>query len=105
MPGSFKRVFNYKCFNPRTHKKYDQPISGTDRLMYALIPVPMKGTIFLFTSLPCFLLALIPVPMKGTIMIFLQMKSYPLIALIPVPTEGTMAKLYKINNNSTVLFR
>ena len=26
-------------------------------------------------------------------------------ALIPVPTEGTMAKLYKINNNSTVLFR
>ena len=23
-------------------KKYDQPISGTDRLMYALIPVPMK---------------------------------------------------------------
>ena len=83
MPGSFKRVFNYKCFNPRTHKKYDQPISGTDRLMYALIPVPMKGTI----------------------MIFLQMKSYPLIALIPVPTEGTMAKLYKINNNSTVLFR
>ena len=112
MPGSFKRVFNYKCFNlrtregydniifassnyvehfnprtregydryrlagppqmysfnPHTHKKYDQPISGTDRLMYALIPVPMKGTI----------------------MIFLQMKSYPLIALIPVPAKGTI---------------
>ena len=93
MPRSFKRVFNYKCFNPRTHKKYDQPISGTDRLMYALIPVPMKGTIFLFTSLPCFLLALIPVPMKGTIMIFLQMKSYPLIALIPVPVKGTIIRL------------
>ena len=95
MPGSFKRVFNYKCFNlrtregydryrlagppqmysfnPHTHKKYDQPISGTDRLMYALIPVPMKGTI----------------------MIFLQMKSYPLIALIPVPAKGTMPGSFK----------
>ena len=60
-------------FNPHTHKKYDQPISGTDRLMYALIPVPMKGTI----------------------MIFLQMKSYPLIALIPVPAKGTMPGSFK----------
>ena len=47
---------------------------------------------------------LIPVPTEGTIC------SSPALAqhfevLIPVPTEGTMAKLYKINNNSTVLFR
>ena len=109
MPGSFKRVFNYKCFNlrtregydryrlagppqmysfnPRTHKKYDQPISGTDRLMYALIPVPMKGTIFLFTSLPCFLLALIPVPMKGTITVYYDIVK-PLMSFNPRTHEG-----------------
>ena len=75
------------CFNPRTHKKYDQPISGTDRLMYALIPVPMKGTIFLFTSLPCFLLALIPVPMKGTITVYYDIVK-PLMSFNPRTHEG-----------------
>ena len=72
----------------------------------ALIPVPMKGTMYKDVEAKLKEVdILIPAPMKGTIMIFLQMKSYPLIALIPVPTEGMMAKLYKINNNSTVLFR
>ena len=43
MPGSFKRVFNYICFNPRTREGYDE-IAGNDMdYISALIPVPMKG--------------------------------------------------------------
>ena len=53
-------------FNPRTYERYNQPISGTDRLMYALIPVPTKGTIknIIFRSINKRIL--IPVPVKGT---------------------------------------
>ena len=47
---------------------------------------------------------LIPVPTEGTISGQINYANDGDV-LIPVPTEGTMAKLYKINNNSTVLFR
>ena len=53
---------------------------------------------------PYLICALIPVPTEGTIQFLLTYEGEDIV-LIPVPTEGTMAKLYKINNNSTVLFR
>ena len=45
MPGSFKRVFNYICFNPRTREGYDEFYQNSLFCRTALIPVPMKGTI------------------------------------------------------------
>lgn len=64
----------------------------------------MKGTIIEKVDIPDSQKALIPVPTEGTIIMLVD-KEGRMKVLIPVPTEGTMAKLYKINNNSTVLFR
>ena len=44
MPGSFKRVFNYIYFNPRTHEGYDEDINRYLEDAKALIPVPTEGT-------------------------------------------------------------
>ena len=76
-------------FNPRTYERYNQPISGTDRLMYALIPVPTKGTIknIIFRSINKRIL--IPVPVKGTIQSTEALMSAFTI-LIPVPVKGTI---------------
>ena len=34
MPRSFKRVFNYKCFNPRTHEGYDHDFFTNEKLPF-----------------------------------------------------------------------
>ena len=34
MPGSFKRVFNYKCFNLRTREGYDHDFFTNEKLPF-----------------------------------------------------------------------
>ena len=92
MPGSFKRVFNYKCFNPRTREGHDRYRLAGPPQMYSFNPRTHEGydhDFFTNEKLPfnsfnprtregydtSILLAffeniiLIPVPMKGTILI------------------------------------
>ena len=94
----------FNSFNPRTREGYDIAYNERNYKWYVLIPVPIKGTIRTHTWLFLQNNALIPVPTEGTIQFLLTYEGEDIV-LIPVPTEGTMAKLYKINNNSTVLFR
>lgn len=61
-------------FNPHTHKGYDSCIGRVDSNGYALIPVPVKGTIknIIFRSINKRIL--ISVPVKGTIRLWLHQK-------------------------------
>ena len=70
------------CFNPRTHGGYDKNYPFPLIFCYCFNPRTHGGYDAYINDL-----------IKRD------------LVLIPVPTEGTMAKLYKINNNSTVLFR
>ena len=70
MPGSFKRVFNYKCFNPRTHEGYDHDFFTNEKLPFnSFNPRTREG--YDTSILLAFFenIILIPVPMKGTILI------------------------------------
>ena len=62
----------------------------------------MKGTIFLFTSLPCFLLALIPVPMKGTITVYYDIVK-PLMSFNPRTHEGYDINQTRLSELDTIL--
>ena len=75
-------------FNPRTHKKYDQPISGTDRLMYALIPVPMKGTITVYYDIVKPLMSFNPRTHEGYDHDFFTNEKLPFNSFNPRTREG-----------------
>ena len=54
MPGSFKRVFNYKCFNLRTREGYDRYRLAGPPQMYSFNPRTHEGydmSIYLLTLL------------------------------------------------------
>ena len=93
MPRSFKRVFNYKCFNPRTHEGYDISIylltllssrfnprthEGYDHDFFTNEKLPFnsfnprtrEGYDINQTRLSEIDTILIPVPMKGTIPVY-----------------------------------
>ena len=43
MPGSFKRVFNYKCFNLRTREGYDNIIFASSSYVEHFNPRTREG--------------------------------------------------------------
>ena len=65
MPGSFKRVFNYICFNPRTREGYDTIDRGVNVSIYHFNPRTREGYDEIAGNDMDYISALIPVPMKG----------------------------------------
>ena len=66
MPGSFKRVFNYICFNPRTREGYDNIIFASSSYVEYFNPRTREGYDEIAGNDMDYISALIPVPMKGT---------------------------------------
>ena len=67
MPGSFKRVFNYKCFNLRTREGYDNIIFASSSYVEHFNPRTHEGYDINQARLSEIDTILIPVPIKGTI--------------------------------------
>ena len=67
MPGSFKRVFNYICFNPRTREGYDNIIFASSSYVEYFNPRTREGYDEIAGNDMDYISALIPVPIKGTI--------------------------------------
>ena len=65
MPGSFKRVFNYICFNPRTREGYDNIIFASSSYVEYFNPRTREGYDEIAGNDMDYISALIPVPMKG----------------------------------------
>ena len=89
MPGSFKRVFNYKCFNLRTREGYDNIIFASSSYVEHFNPRTREGYDRYRLAGPPQMYSFNPrthkkydQPISGTDRL--------MYALIPVPTEGTI---------------
>ncbi len=70
MKGTIFSLFFSLGFNPRTHEGYDINQTRLSEIDTILIPVPMKGTIWMSPEPLNFFDILIPVPTKGTMIIY-----------------------------------